>query len=333
MEEVRWGVLSTAKIGIEHVIPALIKSEKGRLVAIGSRDLSRAQSAADQFAIPNVHGTYEDLIADPEVDAIYNPLPNDLHVTWSEKAAESGKHVLCEKPIALTAEEAQRLIEIRDRTGVLIQEAFMVRCHPQWLRTRELVSQGKIGDLRAIQTFFSYMNRDPQNIRNIVEAGGGAVYDIGCYPIVISRFLYGEEPVRAVALMERDPDMGTDRLTSAILDFPSGHASFICSTQLVGHQRVEVCGTKGRVEIRVPFNAPAAGTTRIHLDDGSKLGGASAEVQEIEPADQYALQADLFSAAIQEGRDVAFPLEDSVKNMRVIDAIYRSGRSGRWEDV
>ena len=333
MEEVRWGVLSTAKIGVEHVIPALMKSKKSRLVAIASRDLDRAQEAANQFGIPKAHGSYDALLADPEVDAIYNPLPNHLHVPWSEKAAESGKHVLCEKPLALTAAEAQRLIEVRDRTGVLIQEAFMVRYHPQWQRARDLLKQGNIGDLRAVQTFFSFMNRDPIDIRNIVETGGGAVYDIGCYAIVVSRFLFDEEPRRVVALMERDPDMGTDRLTSALLDFPSGQASFICSTQLVHHQRVEICGTKGRVEMVIPFNAPAGEATRIYLDGGGKLGGASAETVTIEPADQYALQADLFSEAVRNGGGLDFPLEDSVKNMHVIDAIYRSARSGSWEEV
>ena len=333
MEEVRWGVLGTAKIAAEHVIPALMKSKGSQLVAIGSRDLARAQETADRFGIPKAHGSYEALLADPEVEAIYNPLPNHLHVPWSEKAAERGKHVLCEKPIALTATEAQRLIDVRDRTGVLIQEAFMVRCHPQWRRARDLVRQGQIGDLRAVQTFFSFMNRDPENIRNIVESGGGAIYDIGCYPIVISRFLFDEEPLRVVGLMERDPDMGTDRLTSAILDFPSGQASFVCSTQLVGHQRVEICGTKGRIEVVIPFNAPADETTRIYFDGGSEPGGASAQAETVEAADQYALQADLFSEAIRNGGGLAFPLEDSVKNMRVIDAVYRSARSGTWEEV
>lgn len=333
MDEVRWGILGTAKIALEHVIPALMKCKGSRLVAIASRDLARAQKLADKFGIPTAHGSYEALLADPEVDAIYNPLPNHLHVPWSEKAAEAGKHVLCEKPLALTAAEAQGLIEVRDRTGVLIQEAFMVRCHPQWQRARDLVTQGKIGDLRAVQAFFSYMNRDPKNIRNVVGIGGGAVYDIGCYPIVISRFLFGEEPRRVVSLMERDPDMGIDRLTSAILDFPSGQASFACSTQLIGHQRVEIYGTKGRIEVVIPFNAPADETTRIYLDGGGELGGASAEVETIEAVDQYTLQADLFSAAIRNGGGLAFPLEDSVRNMRVIDAVYRSAQSGAWEEV
>ncbi len=333
MDEVRWGVLGTAKIALEHVIPALMKCKGSRLVAIASRDLAQAQKLADKFGIPKAHGSYEALLADPEVEAIYNPLPNHLHVPWSEKAAEHGKHVLCEKPLALTAAEAQGLIEVRDRTGVLIQEAFMVRCHPQWQRARDMVTQGRIGDLRAVQAFFSYMNRDPKNIRNIVEIGGGAVYDIGCYPIVISRFLFAEEPRRVVSLMERDPDMGIDRLTSALLDFPSGQASLVCSTQLAGHQRVEICGTKGRIEVVIPFNAPADKTTRIYLDGGGELGGASAEVETIEAVDQYTLQADLFSAAIRNGGGLAFPLEDSVRNMRVIDAVYRSAQSGAWEEV
>src|SRR5712672_2061005 len=241
--KVRWGVLSTAGIGMKKVLPALQKGEWVELSAIASRDLHKAEEAARTLGIPKAYGSYEELLADPRIEAIYNPLPNQLHVPWSIKAAEAGKHVLCEKPISMTVAEARSLLAVQERTGVIIGEAFMVRTHPQWLRTRELIASGRIGSLRSIQGFFSYTNVNPANIRNIPEYGGGGLMDIGCYPINISRFLFGEEPVRVMGLIERDPEMKTDRLTSAILHFPSGQSIFTCSTQLVPYQRVNVFGT------------------------------------------------------------------------------------------
>jgi predicted dehydrogenase len=333
VEPVKWGVISTARIGVEKVIPAMQKSRHCRIVAIASRDEAAARRTADKLGIPKAYGSYEALLADPEIEAIYNPLPNHLHVPWSIKAAEAGKHVLCEKPLALNAAEAAALVAARDRTGKLITEAFMVRGHPQWLRVRELVRQGKIGKLRAIQGLFSYMNTDPGNVRNQADIGGGGVYDIGCYPIVTSRFLFAAEPTRVVALIERDPVMKVDRLTSAILDFPEGQASFLCSTQLAPYQRMQICGTAGRIEIEIPFNAPNDEPCRIFLDDGSKLGDASAREETFPICDQYGIQGDLFAEAIRSGKPPEFGLEDAVKNMRVVDAVYRSGQSGRWEAV
>ena len=333
MEPVKWGVISTARIGVEKVIPAMQKAKHCKIVAIASRDAAAARLTADKLGIPKAYGSYEALLADPEIEAIYNPLPNHLHVPWSIKAAEAGKHVLCEKPLALDAAEAATLVAARDRTGKLITEAFMVRSHPQWVRTRELVRQGKIGKLRAIQGLFSYMNTDPGNVRNQVDIGGGAIYDIGCYPIVTSRFLFAAEPTRVVALIDRDPVLKIDRLNSVILDFTEGQASFLCSTQLVPYQRMQICGTGGRIEVEIPFNAPIDQPCRIFLDDGSKLGDASAREETFAVCDQYGIQGDLFSEAIRSGKPPEFGLEDAVKNMRVVDAVYRSGKSGRWENV
>ena len=222
MQPVKWGVISTAKIGTEKVIPAMQRGELCDIVAIASRDQARARETADGLGIPKAYGSYEELLADPEIEAIYNPLPNHMHVPWSIKAAEAGKHVLCEKPVSLTADEARTLVEARDRTGVLITEAFMVRSHPQWLRVRELIRGGRIGELRAVQGFFSYFKLDPDNIRNKADIGGGGIYDIGCYPVVGARFVFEAEPRRVVALIDRDPGMKIDRLTSAILDFGEG---------------------------------------------------------------------------------------------------------------
>ena len=331
MQPVNWGVISTALIGTEKVIPAMQRSRHCRIQAIASRDPARAKEWAKTLGIPKAYGSYEELLADPEIEAVYNPLPNHLHVPWSIKAAEAGKHVLCEKPIALDAEEAQQLVAARDRTGKLITEAFMVRGHPQWRRVRELVRAGKIGELKAIQGFFSYFLTDPKNVRNIADIGGGGLLDIGCYPIVTSRYLFGAEPTRVIGLVERDPVMKIDRLASAILDYPGGQASFACSTQLVAYQRMQIFGSTGRIEVEIPFNAPPDKPCRIFVDDGSGLGDISAREETFPVCDQYAIQGDLFSEALRTGKPVEFPLEDAVKNMRVIDAIFRSAESERWE--
>ena len=331
MKPVRWGVLSTAKIGLQKVIPAMQQAESCEIVAIASRDLDSARTAADSLGIPKAYGSYQDLLSDDGIEAIYNPLPNHLHVPWSIAAARAGKHVLCEKPIALNATEAGTLIEARDSAGVLVQEAFMVRYHPQWLRVRDLVRSGEIGRLRSVQGFFSYNNRDPLNIRNIAEIGGGGLYDIGCYPITGSRFLFEDEPTRVVSLIERDPAWGIDRLTSAILDFPGGHATFTCATQLTPYQRMQVFGTRGRIEIEIPFNAPPDRPCRVFLDDGSQLGNAGIELVELPVTDQYASQGEVFSRAVRTGEPLEFPLENAVQGMRIIDAVFRSAVSGEWE--
>jgi predicted dehydrogenase len=333
MKPVRFGVISTAKIGVEKVIPAMQRGKLCRIEAIASRDLARAKAVAAKLGIPKTYGSYAEMLADDELEAVYNPLPNHLHVPLSIEAMAAGKHVLCEKPIALTAAEAETLIAARDKAGVLVAEAFMVRYHPQWLKARELVQAGKIGELRAIQGSFSYTNLDPDNVRNQAGIGGGGLYDIGCYPIVGSRFLFGAEPTRVVGLMERDPNFETDRLTSALLDFPNGQALFVCSTQLVPYQRMQVFGTEGRIEIEIPFNAPPNQPARIWLDDGSQLGGGAAVATSFDVVDQYTLQGDAFARAIREGGVLEWPIEDAVKNMRVIDAIFRSAANGGWETV
>jgi predicted dehydrogenase len=329
--KIRWGVLGVANIATKKVIPAMQKGEYTTIAAIASRDLTRARRAAADLGIEKAYGSYEDLLADPAIDAIYNPLPNHLHVPWSIAAAEARKHVLCEKPISLNVAEARKLLEVRDRMNVKIGEAFMVLTHPQWLRARELVSGGAIGELRAIAGAFSYFNRDAGNIRNIPDYGGGGLMDIGCYPITTSRFLFGREPSRVVGLFDRDPDMHTDRLASALLDFGSGHAVFTCSTQLVPYQRMQILGTAGRIEIEIPFNAPPDQRCRIFIDDGAEFSGRSARVEEFAICDQYTIQGDLFSQAILKDGPAPVPLENALGNMAVIDALFRSGETGRWE--
>jgi predicted dehydrogenase len=329
--KVKWGVLGAASIAVRKVIPGMQQGEYCDVAAIASRDVAKARAAAATLKIGKAYGSYEELLADPEIEAIYNPLPNHLHVPWSIKAMEAGKHVLCEKPIALNATEAKTLLPVRDRAGVKIGEAFMVRTHPQWLRTRDLIREGRIGELRAIVGVFSYFNRDAKNVRNKSEWGGGGLLDIGCYPITMSRFMYGAEPLRVSGVLERDPEFGTDRLDSAILEFSGGQAAFTCSTQMVPYQRMQFLGTKGRIEIEIPFNAPPNKATRIFVDDGSDVGGAGIKVETIPACDQYTIQGDIFSKAMLEDSAVPVPLEDAIANMTVIDAIFRSAESGKWE--
>jgi predicted dehydrogenase len=329
-DKIRWGVISTAKIGVEKVIPGMQRSQRGTVDAIASRDQAAAKAAAQKLDIPKAYGSYQALLADPDIDAVYNPLPNNLHVDWTIKALEAGKHVLCEKPLGMDAADAARLQSVAGERHVM--EAFMVRFHPQWLRARELLRGGKIGALKAVQVFFSYDNRDPDNIRNIPETGGGALLDIGCYGIVSGRFTFDAEPTRVVSLIDRDPSFKTDRLSSVIADFGEGRQlNFIVSTQLSAHQRVTLSGDKGRVEILIPFNAPAMGATKILIDDGSQLGGASSVEEVIPPVDQYAEEADAFARAVLGETPLPYGMEDGVKNMKILDAIFRSEKSGAWE--
>jgi predicted dehydrogenase len=313
------------------VIPGMQKSELCSIDAIASRDLDKAKKTADSLGIAKAYGSYEELLADPEIDAIYSPLPNQMHVPWTIKAAEAGKHVLCEKPISLTVDEAKTLLAVRARTGVKIGEAFMIRTHPQWLRAIELIQQGRIGTLRSIVGVFSYHNVDPKNIRNNMDSGGGALLDIGCYCVQASRYAFGRAPARVIGLIDRDPEMGIDRLTSAMLDFETGQSIFTCSTQLVPHQKVQFFGTKGRIELEIPFNAPPDKPTRIFIDDGSSVFGTGIVTETFLVCDQYALQGDAFSRAVLEGGEVPVSVEDAIENMAVMEAIFKSAQTGAWE--
>lgn len=325
-KKVRWGILSTAKIGMTKVIPAMQKGEYCEVSAISSRDLSKAKEAASKLGIQKAFGSYEELLADPKIEAIYNPLPNHLHVHWSIKALQAGKHVLCEKPIGLNTNDAEQLLSASKRYPHLkIMEAFMYRLHPQWKKARALINEGNIGDLRTIHSVFSYYNVDINNIRNKSDIGGGGLMDIGCYCISLSRFLFEEEPNRVVGTIEYDPVMETDRLTSGILMFSRGTSTFTCSTQLIPYQRVNIFGTKGRIEIEIPFNAPPDKPTRLWLTttEGS-------EEFTFDICDQYTIQADAFSKAVMENTPVPTPLEDALKNMKIIDAIVESSAKSIW---
>lgn len=326
MNKIRWGIISTAKIGTVQVIPGMMLSDYCDIAAISSRNLESAQEAAQKLGIPKAYGSYEALLEDPDIDAIYNPLPNHMHVDWSIKALEAGKHVLCEKPLGLNAADAKRLLEAEARYPDLkVMEAFMYRFHPVWIKAKELAHDGSIGQLRTIQSFFSYFNDDPNNIRNRVDIGGGGLMDIGCYCISLARFVFDKEPTRVLGIIERDPEMKVDRVATGVMDFGDLTSSFTCGTQLAHYQRVQIVGTEGRIEIEIPFNIPPHVETRIwlHKPDGT-------EEITFPVCDKYTCQGEVFSKAILEDTPVPTPLTDAVCNMEVIDAIFKSAEDSSW---
>ena len=327
----RWGILSTADIGRKKVIPGIKKAARCEVVAIASRDAATAGRAARELTIPRVHGSYEALLADPDVDAVYIPVPNHLHAEWTIAAARAGKHILCEKPLALSVADAERMVEICDAEGVRLMEAFMYRLHPSWVAVRELVAAGRIGELRAVQSWFSFFNDDPGNIRNIRETGGGALLDVGCYLVNLSRMLFGGEPVRVEASMDRDPVSGVDILTSGLLEFAGGgQATFGCSTRMEPDQRVHIYGTEGRISIGIPFNIPPDRPTQVFVTQGGDPPVApNTETLTFETADPYTVEAERFSEAVLDGGPLPTPPADAVANMRVIERIVQAaeGRS------
>ena len=321
---VRWGVLGAANIAVEKVIPAMQRGRMSRVVAIASRSLEKAQRAATRHGIDRVYGSYEDLLADPAVEAIYNPLPNHLHVPWSIRALESGKHVLCEKPIAMTAAEARTLRDAAARAGLIVGEAFMVRSHPQWHAVERMLKEGRIGDLQLVHGHFSYGRRSATDVRSKVEWGGGVLFDIGCYPITVSRWMFGREPVAAVSAIDRDPEYRVDRLTSAMLRFEQGHATFTVGGQMMPYQRMQFFGERGRIDVEIPFTPSSTTRARAIVND---------ETIEFDAVDQYTLQGDEFSRAIRGDGAVPSTIESAIANMAVIDALFRSAETGRWEGV
>ncbi len=329
MDKVKWGIISTANIGMGKVIPGMLKSKELEVVAISSRQLKTAKAAAAKLGIPKAYGSYEEMLADPEIEAVYNPLPNHLHIPLTMQAAEAGKHVLCEKPMAMNAREARQLLRIPK--SINIAEAFMVRHALQWIEARKRVKSGQIGEVRAIQVMFSYYNRDPKNVRNILEIGGGGLMDIGCYPITISRYIFDAEPMRVVSTMDYDPKFKTDRLMGGMMDFAFGrHLDFTVSTQLAPFQRVQIMGTKGRIEIEIPFNAPPDTPNKLFVQ-GMEMNEGETLLMPV--SDQYQLQAEAFGRVIRKKEKLKWGIGDAIQNMRIIDAFFKSGRTGRWEKV
>lgn len=328
--KLRWGVLSSSKFFLTKVLPAMQQSGEMELVAIASRDAAKSAALAAQYGIPHSFGSYEELLADPSIDVVYNPLPNHLHVPWSIAAAKAGKHVLCEKPLALTETELDQLLAVRAETSVKVGEAFMVATHPQWLRARQIVQQGLLGELRAVQGFFSYHNVDPANIRNNASVGGGAIWDIGCYPTFTTRFVTGQEPLRVLGLLRRDPNFATDRISWATMDFADFTLQFTVSTQCVPYQKMHFFGTKARLEIEIPFNAPPDRPCRLLLDTGKDLFGGGLSVEEMPVVDQYTVEVDAFTRAVRDGGPEPVTLENARGNLRALRAIFASAETGAW---
>jgi len=329
MSVLRWGILSTADIAVKKVIPGMRTASRCEVLGIASRDRERAESTARELGIPRAYGSYEELLGDPDLDAVYVPLPNHLHAAWTIGAARAGKHVLCEKPLSLTAAEAQEMVDACRAAGVVLVEAFMYRLHPSWVAVRDLVASGRIGRLQAVDSWFSYFLDDPSNIRNIRDFGGGALYDIGCYSVNLSRMLFGDEPTSVAASIVRDPASGVDILTSGILTFPAGTATFTCATQLEPDQRVHIYGTAGRIEVEIPFNIPPDRPSRVFVTAGGDPPVAPAtEILEFPAADQYGVQADRFAAAVLDGAPESMAPADAVANLRVIERLFEAaGRS------
>lgn len=328
--EVRWGILSTASIAREKVIPGIQKADRCRVVAIASRDAARATEVARRAGIPTAHSSYEALLADPSVDAVYVPLPNHLHARWTIAAARAGKHVLCEKPLALTSADAERMVAVAEAAGVRLMEAFMYRLHPSWVAVRDLVGSGRIGRLMAVQSWFSYFNDDPANIRNVGQFGGGALYDVGCYCVNLSRMLFGSEPTRVEASTLRDPASGVDVVTSGLLEFPDGSATFTCSIRAEDDQRVHIYGTEGRISIEIPFNIPPDRPTRVYLTHGGAPPcDPATQTITFDTADPYSVEASAFATAILDGEPTPVPPEDAVANLRVMERLLRSGAGDR----
>lgn len=328
MKPVTWGILSTSGHFHLRVQPALRSARLVEVAAIASRSLPKAEEAAKDMDIPTAYGSYEELLADPNIEAVYIPLPNHLHNEWIRKTADAGKHILCEKPIGVNAEDARQSIAYAKGKGVLVMEAFMYRFHPQWRRVRDLVRAGEIGRVLSIHTFFTYNLTDPENIRNILAVGGGAIPDIGCYAVSSARFIMGREPTRVVSLVSRDPDFKTDRLSSGMLDFGEARSLFTVATQSQPFQGVEVLGTGGTIVVHLPFNAYPDVPERVTVTTG-----VGTRTIDFPIADQYALEFDEMSRAIREGGPVPTDPQDAIDNQKVLDALFRSEKSGAWEKV
>jgi len=328
MDYIRWGILSVSNHYRLRVHDQVKESPLARVLGIASRDAEKAAQEARKLGIPKSYGSYEALLADPEIDAVYIPLPNHLHAAWVKAAADAGKHILCEKPFALNAGEAREAIEYARSKGIRVMEAFMYRYHPQWARAKQIVESGEIGKVVFVQAHFAFNNKDPKNIRNMKEAGGGAIMDIGCYAVSSARFIMGGEPKRVISLVKRDPQLGIDMLSSGLLDFGGAQAQFSVSTQAFAAQRIEVVGSSGKLSFQIPFNmypdVPAKLSVTTSVSTRTVLCG---------PAGQYRLMFDAYSANLLAGKPEPTPAEDATANMEILDALFRSEASGRWEEL
>jgi predicted dehydrogenase len=335
---IRWGVLGAAAIATGRTMPAMRDAPSACLLGLASRDRAKGQAAARALGIPRVYDSYDALLADGDIDAVYVPLPNQLHFDWSLRAMEAGKHVLCEKPLCLSAAQVQQLCEVRDRTGRHIEEGFGFRNHPQWAKFAELMASGAIGPVRAAHTTLAKQFLDPADVRNDPSAGGGATYDLGSYAISGCNLVFGRPPSRVVAAMEHDPVFGIDRLTSALLDYGVGHAALTVATQAGtagwgSHQQLSVLGTNGWMRFDFPYAHARPTASRIELGDATSVGSLPTQTFSFEPANQYMLQIERFSRLLLGNAVPSWPIEDALGTLRTIEALFASARSGGWQQL
>jgi predicted dehydrogenase len=328
MKALQLGILSVSGFFQKKIAIPVAKSPMIEIAAIASRSEDKAKKAASEYNIRKAYGSYEALLADPSIEAVYIPLPNHLHAQFIKKAADAGKHIICEKPIALNVQEAEESIAYAHKKGVKVMEAFMYRFHPQWQHARELIRMKEIGKVQLVQCIFTYNNTDPSNIRNQAEAGGGAIMDIGCYAVSSSRFLLGAEPKRVISLTQYDQNFGTDILSTGILDFGDSRAEYTIGTQTFPYQRVNVYGSGGVISVEIPFNTPADVETQLTVTN-------SIGTREVlfAPEDQYILEFEAFARAIKEDTEVPTPASDAIANMKVLDALVKSARENAWMTI
>lgn len=328
MKKMKFGVLGVSGHFLKRIVFPLMESETVEIYAIASRNIKRAQETAEKYGIPKFYGSYEELLDDPEIDAIFNPLPNHMHKEWIFKSADAKKHMLCEKPLTLDTEETNEVIEYIKDSGIKLMEAFMIRFHPKWQKAKALIDNGYIGKVRHIQTVFSYNNQDPSNIRNIKEVGGGALLDIGCYAINTARYILGKAPKRVISMIDEHPEFGTDMTTSAILDYGDAVSLFTVSTSAFPQQQVKIFGTEGTLTVTIPFNDISEVPGKLLFENNS----ASMEI-EVEPVNQYRLMFEAYAKSIVDDTEVPLPLSDSLLNMKTIDAVFKSAKTGEWVNI
>ncbi|SMO60694.1 Predicted dehydrogenase [Saccharicrinis carchari] len=326
MNRLKIGVLSVSNHLLKRIVLPLKNTKYCKIYGIASRNPKKAEAFAQKFDIEKVYADYQELIEDPIIDFVYIPLPNHLHLEWVVKAAEAGKHILCEKPIALNAQEAMQCIEAAQKNKVQLMEAFMYKFHPLWIYAKEVITTNQIGRIMYIHTSFAYHNPAPDNIRNIKEFGGGALMDIGCYAISSSRFLLDAEPQRVMAIHQQHPEFKTDTLGSAIMDYDGRHASYTVSTLSQANQGVDIVGSSGRIRIPVPFNTYVDTPSEIIINTAQGERSVSFAV-----CDQYGLMFDAFSECLIKKMPLPIEPTDVLNNMKVIDAVFKSAQSQQWE--
>jgi predicted dehydrogenase len=335
---VNWGVLGAANIAVKHALPGMREAPSAKLLAIASRDLGKAQAVAQALGVPRAYGSYDALLADGEIDAVYVPLPNPLHFEWSLRALEAGKDVLCEKPLCLSSEQISELCAARDRSGRKIEEAFAYRNHPQWTKVLEIIASGTLGAVRSVHGTLAKQFLDPTDIRNNPNDGGGGIYDLGSYAISACNMIFGRKPARVVAALERDPAFGIDRLSSALLDYGDAHAAFTVATQAGSsawgsHQQLSILCAQGWLRLEFPYSQVRPTECRVEIGDATSVGAFPTSTLSFAAINQFALQAERFSRLVRGEAVRAWPIEEARDTLRTIEGLFESARTGAWQSL